>query len=292
MYLLSLALTCFLVVQPVVVSAKTAPDRSELLAEITRLQALIIELQAIVDAQTLVVEANDHPLLSSNVSSVAEYWVTGEADLAYVTNLAHRAYFSRVFTLFPDAYDLQLARLRVFGDDDSPYDAFVETLPPEYESWVYAVHEDVVGWGSTPASDELIVHELGHIISYEEIVGVPKPAEAHCHAYFDRYGCPLENSFLAQFIQAFWSEQALDRAGEYSERPDGTEAAYTFYDAHSDAFVSEYAAIGPEEDFAESFATFVLGERSGGALAREKVDFFWQYPHLRVVRDEIRQQLE
>ncbi len=65
-------------------------------------------------------------------------------------------------------------------------------------------------------------------------------------------------------------------------------AAEEFYLSREDDFVSDYAATSPEEDIAESFATFVLKPKpTGDTLADEKVAFFYDYPELVKLRGEM-----
>jgi hypothetical protein len=143
---------------------------------------------------------------------------------------------------------------------------------------------------SNPNSDEnveLMIHELGHLVSYEEIIGVPRPLYTNCSGYFLGRGCPSQNSFLYQFVTRFWSNDDLFRVEEFSQTRNSSSRAYEYYDSHINDFVSDYAAIGPEEDFAESFLFFVLGIESSGSLAKQKVDFFNSYGELVFISDEV-----
>lgn len=57
-------------------------------------------------------------------------------------------------------------------------------------------------------------------------------------------------------------------------------------------YLSDYAQIDAEEDFAESFAHFVLGPRPhGNSVTDEKVRFFYQFDKFENIRADIRDRL-
>ena len=102
--------------------------------------------------------------------------------------------------------------------------------------------------------------------------------------------CPLKSSYIGQFADSFWSEEDLSRALDFSGSPEGTEMAYEYYDLHESDYVSDYAAVSPEEDFAETFAHFVLlGKPAGKNMGEEKVRYLYNYPDLVKLRQIIRQ---
>jgi hypothetical protein len=63
---------------------------------------------------------------------------------------------------------------------------------------------------------------------------------------------------------------------------------HNFYKTYSDQFVTEYAATSPEEDIAEAWAFFILSPKpEQDSIANEKVLFFYEYPELVQLRQEI-----
>ncbi len=253
------------------------------LIDVLQQQILLLqtELQARVETELNTVEITS---LQKSVDDVIQYSITQPAAVQRIKNKQHREYFTRVFEIFPNEYDVKLRQLEVFAGE-AYFDAFVETLPPDNKYWLYAAHEDLFYDIDSEPNTELIVHELAHIISYEEIIGVPRPAETSCSKYFKQYGCPAANSYLGQFVEMFWSGADLELA---SRRSDFEDAA-AYYKTHKDEFVSEYAAQNPEEDFAESFLSFVVGGDEVGSTATKKINFFNQYQKLLSVRAEILQ---
>ncbi len=111
-----------------------------------------------------------------------------------------------------------------------------------------------------------------------------------CPDYFPGEGCALPGSYINQFFNRFWSD--LHTEWQDVNLIEDDEAYYAalddFYYAHEDRFLTDYAATNPEEDIAEAFSFFVLAPRPEGAsIAEEKMLFFYDYPELVSMRDQI-----
>ena len=132
--------------------------------------------------------------------------------------------------------------------------------------------------------DETIVHEFGHIITlnHTQLTGVSNGT------YETQEGILTENSYMNKFYAEFWkgkTEKYL-LSNEDGYRQYDVEKLYTDHEAW---FVSDYAATNVEEDIAESFRVFVLEDKaSGNGIKDQKVNFFYQFPELVTMRDEIR----
>lgn len=271
-----------------------AQYRAVLFELIEALQAQIALLQQQLDepkkeqTKTDQVTVERPSTVFDGVPVLARYIVTKESNVKNITNIEHRQFLKRIYEIFPDTYDAQLREFMVFKDRKGDFGAFVETIPPEHTSWSFAINADLLGTQESESSTELIVHELAHIISYESIVGVPLPESASCHEYFTIRGCPKENSYLAVFADAFWSDSDLTRALELSEDLDAIDKADEYFESNEEYFVSGYAALSPEEDFAESFARYVTDrEPRAKTIASEKVWWFDQFTDLQDVRKYI-----
>lgn len=262
--------------------------RAVLLELIASLQQQIALLQE--QLEILQVDNSQNSFID-DVTIVGSYKVDSLDDTFLISNQQHRDYFEKVADIIPDSYHDYFNELTVFVEDEWYTDAYVETLPPDYEVWRYSVNEEVLSANfSSREEDELIIHEFAHIVSYEQIAGIAEPAESSCAEYFERNGCPLKSSYIGQFADSFWSEKDLSRALDFSGSPEGTEMAYEYYDLHESDYVSDYAAVSPEEDFAETFAYFVLlGKPAGKNMREEKVRYLYNYPDLVKLRQIIRQ---
>ena len=266
------------------------------------LRQLITALQTQIQwLQTQLAESKENEVQSTPVAAVRpemvfndapvmnRYDITRESDVKKITNLEHRQYLRRIYEIFPDEYDEKLREFMVFKDKGGDFGAFVETLPPDHTSWSFAINTDLLGRENTESSTELIVHELAHMISYESILGVPLPGSASCHSYFKTRGCPKDNSYLAAFVDDFWGGLDLARALKLRSDSDALDVADTYFELNENQYVSGYAALSPEEDFAESFAQYVMARvPQANTVASEKVWWFDQFTDLQDIRQYIR----
>jgi len=219
-----------------------------------------------------------------------EYIIKSPADAEQIKNINHRRYLERVFTLFPDEFDGKIKRFLIFSnDEDRPVDlnAFIQTLPPDHNSWLYAASEEDV-LEDYELIDEVIVHELAHIISYEEAISSNRFQNIQCEDYFNNHGCPSPNSYLRKYVDEFWSERSLERAGDLVYSEDLFRDINDYYKRNKNNYVSDYAATSPEEDFAETFMFFVLDiDVKGGTVADDKINFFSRFSKFLEFKQEI-----
>lgn len=278
------------------ITTKAAVSEAEyqatLLELITSLRQQIVLLEAELAKRQAVkgslgVTEYEAGYLSGMVTITDSYNIFSEDDVSKISNRRQRDYFERVFTLFPDEYDSRLGRMAVFRDQNSAFDAFVETIPPEHETWMYAVSEDILEDPTAQWNTELIVHELAHIISYDSAQDVSPVDVLSCESYFKRHGCPATQTYLRLFVDEFWTASDLRRAEQWESLSAAHDTVNRYYKTHRVDYVSSYAANGPEEDFAESFMFFVLDLEVSGERAQRKVDFFTQFADLRAIKAKI-----
>jgi hypothetical protein len=219
----------------------------------------------------------------------ARYQLDSPEAVSRITDDTHRIFFTRFFDIVPDAYDDYFIDLVVYNDRESPFEGFVETVPPyRADTWRLGLNSLIFDFAVTAhETTELFIHEFSHIVSYEVIPGRLEPANSTCHALYDDFGCPPANSFLADFTEEFWPERALDALLTV-----GTGETLWSQRDSKEQFVSEYASSHPAEDFAESFTVFVLADRPTGArVFEQKVEYFYQFEKLIDLRNAIRDQL-
>ncbi len=146
---------------------------------------------------------------------------------------------------------------------------------------------DAEGQLSSDLADETLLHEFGHILSLNE---TQMDAEAVGTLQLEE-GNLARGSYLNRFYQRFWREYETERE-EMQADGDSEEANFNFYLAHKGEFLNDYAATSPAEDFAETFAQFVLREQPYSTPSRveEKLIFFYQFPELMKMRTQIRKE--
>jgi len=155
----------------------------------------------------------------------------------------------------------------------------------------------------------IFIHELGHQISLQtdqlepntytnqkldknEYVKDFNLKQSQCHdTYYLKEGCSKPNSYINQFYQKFWTQswseyqniQEIKNDNEFNQK------SLEFYEKYKEEFVSKEAFFSPEEDFAESFRVFVLGDKSKlSGIAKQKVEFFEGVGEMINIASEIR----
>jgi len=149
-----------------------------------------------------------------------------------------------------------------------------------------------------------LVHEFGHLLTLgpeqvppdKAVFDNPEDndiylqAVSQCPRYFPGEGCANADSYINAYYQKFWAE-LHDEWNEINLEEDENvyyEKLDDFYYKYQDRFVSDYAVTDPEEDMAETWAFFIFTPApSGETIAQEKVLFFYQYPELVALREQI-----
>ncbi|MEP1123945.1 MAG: hypothetical protein ABJH68_08670 [Ilumatobacter sp.] len=165
--------------------------------------------------------------------------------------------------------------------------AFVTTLDDESTFFLLAV--DVVSGTDDPEELRLtMMHELSHVFNQKpgEQLDIGVSSAAGCDTFFNGAGCFTRGSYMWAWIQEFWppeirdtlpSDGSVGTPEEASERCD-LDAGY----------VGSYAAVHPEEDFAETFSAYVYDVVVDPALA-DKYAFFDRYPEFVSIRESARE---
>lgn len=167
--------------------------------------------------------------------------------------------------LIPEAYRTNINQFEVF--ESGQLLAYVRVNDDDGKYWTLGMNDENIEL----ASETLItyIHEYAHYLSLnnEEIDFFVD--EKDCTAlYISDMGCTKENAYLYKFYEKFWADEVEK-------------------DLEND-YVSEYAMTSVEEDFAESFAHFVLTETpEGNTVMEEKLLFFYEYEELVQLRTEI-----
>ena len=180
--------------------------------------------------------------------------------------------------------------------------AAVEQSPDDPSSWMLNV--DIADAGNLEELTFTLIHEFGHLLTLnasqvdlnEQVFENPDDEEAYlnavesCDTYFTGEGCAKPSSYFYAFYDEFWRElyaewdelQYIEDDDEYYDAMDA------FYLRYEDRFVTDYAITNPGEDIAESWAFFITQPKpDGDTVAEKKVLFFYQYPELVRLRDEI-----
>lgn len=245
------------------------------------------------DANVLVTYSlqNDRPVNPVE----GEPFTDEEADILEDT-ASHEAMWQEFANLVPAENRRQIAEYGIFTDGVDNTMAYVEPIPGNETQWKIVM--DAVDAKNKKEQRYTLIHEFGHVLTlnnnqvpfdveaYQDDLAFEEAAEA-CPRFFTGEGCANQSSYINAFFNAFWADI-------YDELPQDQDpdAIYDFYLQYEDQFVTDYAATNPGEDIAESWTHFVINERpSGNSIADQKVRFFYDYPELVSLRDQIRARL-
>ncbi|MDO6812510.1 hypothetical protein [Tenacibaculum soleae] len=142
-----------------------------------------------------------------------------------------------------------------------------------------------------------MTHEFGHLLTLNktQIRPTSKSKQEEGELYLTLEGEAYKNSYINKFVNIFWKGALLDnwdviqRDFCYTEA-NCVEKLYDLYQDNSSEFLTDYAAISPEEDIVESWTAFVLRSkvRNPRTIAQKKINFFYQFPELVAYRKMIR----
>ncbi len=180
--------------------------------------------------------------------------------------------------------------------------AAVEQNPNDPYIWM--LNDDISDTEDLRALTFTLIHEYGHLLTLnpdevevdEYVFNNPDDDDAYynavdsCNTYFTGEGCAYSDSYFYLFYDKFWSDIYAEWDEiQYIEDDDEYYAALDeFYFAREDQFVTDYAATNPGEDIAESWAFFFTQAKpAGNTIAEQKTLFFYQFPELVQLRDEI-----
>ncbi len=190
----------------------------------------------------------------------------------------------------------------VFTDGKNGTLAAVEQTFHDPYAWMIEI--DIADTEDMQELTFTLIHEFGHLLTLnsEQVIVNEKvfnnyedediyfEAEENCATYFTGEGCAKPSSYFNLFIDEFWEDiydewnsiQGMDDDDEYYEALDN------FYFDHEDQFLTDYAVTNPGEDIAETWAFFVTQPKpAGNTIAEKKVLFFYEFPELVELRNEI-----
>jgi hypothetical protein len=120
----------------------------------------------------------------------------------------------------------------------------------------------------------------------EEFIKTRDESLLNCNTYLtDDYTCLEETSYLFQFYELFWVERDPTPVENWEERE-------TIFAENPNSFVSVYATTELEEDFAESFKSYILDSPAqSNTLAEEKILFFDQFDEIKEIKNHFQEKM-
>ena len=215
---------------------------------------------------------------------------------------AHEAIWNFFAALVPASERDLLVEFSVMTDGRSRILGGVRRTNEDPDQWELRI--DVLDARNRHDLTYTLMHEFGHLLTLKSsqvtfdpsIREDPENQEAYdsaaaaCPNYFSGDGCSLPDSYINEFFLRYWSSffeewQEIDKA---KDGPAYRDMLHDFYESHADQFLTEYSVTSPEEDMAEAWAFFILSPKpEPTSIANEKVLFFYEFPELLYLRQEI-----
>ncbi len=214
----------------------------------------------------------------------------------------HEMIWNYYAAMIPQDAREMLVGYKIVSDGQGGSLAMVEQSPDDPTLWLLNV--DIADTEDLRDLTYTLIHEYGHLLTLnenqldidEEVFYNPDDddiyyaAEESCPTYFPGEGCAKSNAYIYLFYRDFWTDfydewseiQYIEDDDEYYDALD------EFYYKYEDQFVTDYAATNVGEDIAESWTFFLITEKpAGNTIAEQKILFFYQFPELVALREEI-----
>ena len=216
--------------------------------------------------------------------------------------ISHQEIWSYFTTLIPSGKRSSLAEFSIVTDGEGNVLAAVtQTL---YDPALWGLEVDIRDSGDKHNLTYTLIHEYAHLLTLgpeqvtpsEAVFNNPDDDDiyynevSNCPDYFPGEGCSQPNSYINAYFNRFWADiyEEWQDINLIEDNDAYYDALDDFYYRYEDQFVTDYASTNPEEDIAEAFTFFVLSPRpNGDTMAEEKILFFYNYPELMQLRDEI-----
>jgi hypothetical protein len=214
---------------------------------------------------------------------------------------SHAAIWHYFTSLVPAPDRSYVGEFSILSDGSNNILAGVSPTYDNPREWTLKV--DIVDASDPYSLTYSLLHEYGHLLTLnasqvppdDQVFYHPQDsslrdqAVASCPRYFTGEGCSNSGSYINEFFNRYWSSfyaewQAANQGQDSQQR----DLLNKFYYVHEDEFLTAYAATSPEEDIAESWTYFLLSPKpEPTSIANKKILFFYDYPELVTLREEI-----
>jgi hypothetical protein len=243
-----------------------------------------------------------YSLHQDNLGAREDLLVPGDLENDLDSRASHEYIWNYFASLIPAEERAFVTEFSILSDGRNNILAGVSPTYNNPSEWTLKV--DVVDATDPYSLTYTLLHEFGHFLTLKPSQVPPdsqvfynpddeaiyEQALAACPRYFTGEGCSNAGSYIDEFFTRFWSsfyeewQEVNKTSGEDAQR----DLLDDFYNVYRDQFLTNYAATGPEEDIAESWTYFILSPKpEPTSIANEKILFFYEYPELVALREEI-----
>jgi len=215
---------------------------------------------------------------------------------------AHQRIWDYYRALIPAQYRSMLTEFAIMTDGEENILAAVWQTSNNPALWGMEV--DIADTGDYYYFSFTLIHEFAHLLTLGPSQVPPdmnifnnpddndiySRAVAECPNFFPGEGCSKSDSYLNAFYDQFWVNiyDEWDAINLIEDEDAYYDALDDFYYKYEDQFLTDYSVTHPAEDIAEAFGFFVFAEQpDGSTIAEQKILFFYEYPELVQLRQEI-----
>ena len=223
---------------------------------------------------------------SPEFTTTAVFAVTADASLTPRPDGPSSRVWSELLRVTTPEFAASMITGYETGDDpDSDMLAYVAS-GDDPTKWVFAAN--LAYAGDRDLLLTTLIHEYAHMLSLG--ADDTDPSAVECETEWAGAGCLRPDSDLQRFADRFWAEYTDAPARDNVD----ADAAWEFSQAHEDDFVSDYAATNVSEDFAETFAAYVVEPDvdATDSVVGRKFAFFNTLPEYASARDRIRSEFD
>lgn len=226
----------------------------------------------------------DPSSLGEGYGSIAAIY---QVEDGQITDLCFGASDNDLFTAWTSLANIttpiERASIKAFAVYDGQYAGYTQQIDGAGSEFMIAIERSTAQ--AHPQSLRFVVaHELAHVFTNHQ--SNPWSGERvptlDCLGDENLYGCAGWNNYLATWTYQFWPDREIEALdGAYREPSEAARRC-----AIDAGFVGEYAATNPGEDFADSFAAYILSVPVHSS-AQSRVNFMSSYVDIVAMRDRI-----
>lgn len=231
-----------------------------------------------------------YKITEEKLKKIKDYEVTGEDLKIQQDKTKHLKLWNLTKRIIPQDYRNYIGEFMIINSEEIA--GYVVEINDDLSKWQFGLAINLAYDGGEPENNKefiyTIIHEFGHILCLNKSQVDATIGESDCTHYYTGEGCAREASYFYPFYKRFW-----EPIWHEFIKVESDEDIYAFYEKYDTQFVSDYAATNPGEDFAETFATFVMSDKpESTSIANKKLLFMHQQDELVKLRDHIRTELK
>lgn len=174
----------------------------------------------------------------------------------------HEIYWNFFRHLVPERFREHVVEFRFSSDGAGGQTGFVDSTRNGVRFTIDPADADDIVYN--------VFHELAHLVATSSEERAKEVLSEVCGAD--------TASLLQMFTKQFWDSYGNDfyEISKAKDEEERLQLMSSLGEHYPNAFITEYATTSPVEDFAESFAHFLLFPRPEGSdLSDKKIQFFW-----------------